>query len=65
MIAQSRVDRGHVLFQNGIFRIRYVRLSDQGEYKCEARNSAGGAGVRTVLYVSEGQLALTWRVDGM
>lgn len=41
-------------FVNGVFRIPSVRRSDEAEYYCSAKNTAGSAQVRTIIYVSGG-----------
>ncbi|XP_046742518.1 basement membrane-specific heparan sulfate proteoglycan core protein [Diprion similis] len=40
-------------FENGIWRLPSARLSDEDEYKCIARNSAGTTEQRTILYITE------------
>ncbi len=44
----------YVIFQNGVFRIPYVRKSDEAQYVCKASNSGGSSEIRTILYVSGG-----------
>ena len=39
---------------NGVFYIPRARKADEAEYTCTARNSAGSASVRTILYVRGG-----------
>ena len=48
----------HVVVENGILRIRRVRMEDQGEYVCTAVNVAGQAEVTGTLVV-RGKLKLT------
>ncbi|XP_046613235.1 basement membrane-specific heparan sulfate proteoglycan core protein isoform X7 [Neodiprion virginianus] len=40
-------------FENGIWRLPSARKSDEDEYKCIARNSAGTTEQRTILYITE------------
>ncbi|XP_046419553.1 basement membrane-specific heparan sulfate proteoglycan core protein-like [Neodiprion fabricii] len=40
-------------FENGIWRLPSARKSDEDEYKCIARNSAGTTEHRTILYITE------------
>ena len=43
-------------FVDGVFRIPAVRRSDEAEYFCTAKNTAGSAQVRTIIYVSGGNM---------
>lgn len=48
----------HTSFRNGVFSIPAVRKSDEAEYRCIAKNRAGMAEVRTIIYVRGGLLTL-------